>query len=520
MLSNGFFIYLKSEKKEINEMKKIKIFDTTLRDGEQTPRVNLNKEDKVTIAKQLEILGVDVIEAGFPISSEGDFQGVKAVAEAVEKPVVCALARCVKEDILAAANALESANHKRIHVFLATSPIHLKDKLNLTEEEAVRRAVEMVAFAKSLVGDIQFSAEDATRSDKDFLCRIFGEVIKAGATTLNIPDTVGFIQPHEYGAFIKYIKDNTKGIEKAVIAVHCHDDLGMATSNALAGVLGGAGQIECTINGLGERAGNTALEESVMAINTRSDLYKVETDIVTEELYKTSKLVTALTGAEIAPTKSIVGDNCFLHESGIHQDGIIKNRRTYEIMDPQKIGIPQNDGLILGKHSGRRAFKAFLAHSGVNVNKYEEEEIFYRFKKLTDEKKYISTGDIMALVEKENPSEKDYKFISYVSKGLEEGLTQVQVKISKGQEEMIETAQGNGQVDAAYKAINKMVNKPVELLDYWINAISGKSDAQGEARVRVKLYDKEINTWGLDGDIVKASILAYIQGINKLESDI
>ena len=493
----------------------VKIFDTTLRDGEQTPRVNLNKEDKIMIARQLEKLGVDIIEAGFPIASVGDFEGVKAVAESVEKPIVCALARLVKEDIDRASEALKYAKKPRIHVFLATSDIHLEYKLKLSRDEVIQRTKKLVAYAKSLVDDIQFSAEDATRTDRDFLCRVFEVAIDSGATTLNIPDTVGFIQPMEYYEFISYIKNNTKGIEKVTMSVHCHDDLGLSTANALSGVLAGAKQIECTINGLGERAGNTSLEEVVMAIDTRPEFYDLKTNINTRQIYKTSKLVTSLSGVEVSPTKSIIGTNCFLHESGIHQDGILKNRSTYEIMDSSKIGIPSNDGIVLGKHSGRHAFKAFLEHNGFRFEDDKINRAFVEFKKLTDNKKYITVEDVTSILIDEDFEKENYKFVSYESKTIEDGNTMVTIKMSKGPILLIESASGNGQVDASYKAINKIVNQKIEITNYEINAISGKSDALGEAKVRMKLGNKEINTSGLDMDIIKASILAYIQGINK-----
>lgn len=500
-------------------MDRVKIFDTTLRDGEQTPRVNLNKEDKIMIARQLEKLGVDIIEAGFPIASIGDFEGVQAVSRAVEKPIICGLARCIKADIDRAYEALKDAKHPRIHVFLATSDIHLEYKLQLTREEAIKRAVDMVTYAKSLIDDIQFSAEDATRTDKDYLCEIFAEVIKAGATTINIPDTVGYAQPLEYYEFISYIYNNTPGIKDVTISVHCHNDLGLAGANALAGVLGGARQIECTVNGLGERAGNTAIEEAAMIIDTRQSYYNVETGINTREIYRTSKLVTSLSGIEVSPTKAIVGLNCFLHESGIHQDGILKNRSTYEIMNPSKIGIPMNDGIVLGKHSGRHAFKVFLEHNGFDLEEENVNEAFKKFKKLTDQKKYVTVEDITALVMDEQPSADNYEFVSYISSTADDGATEVTVTVKKGEVVYKQSANGNGQVDAAYNAINKIVNQPIEITNYEIAAVSSQSDALGEAKVRIKLRNREINTSGLDMDVIKASILAYIQGINKLGID-
>lgn len=496
-------------------MESVKIFDTTLRDGEQTPRVSLHQEDKIMIARQLEKLGVDVIEAGFPIASEGDFEGVAAVAKAVTRPIVCALARCVKGDIDRAAQALAEAKHPRIHVFLATSDIHLKDKLKLTREEAKARAVEMVAYAKSKVEDIQFSAEDASRTDWDYLCEVYGAVIVAGATTINVPDTVGYSQPEEYQRLITYIKEHTPGIDGVTISVHCHDDLGLATANALAGITGGARQVECTINGLGERAGNSALEEVVMALDTRFEHYGVKTNCKTREIYRTAKLVSSLAGMDVAATKSIVGMNCFLHESGIHQDGILKNRATYEIMNPAKIGIPMNDGLVLGKHSGRHAFSAFLSHHGFKLSSARLDSAFQAFKKLTDTKKYVTVEDVTAILLEEAPKQDNLRFVDYQSV-TQDGKVEVTVRLLQDGREIVSSAHGNGQVDAAYRAINAIVNRPIEVINYEISAVSGKSDALGEAKVRMKCGTREINTSGLDMDVIKASILAYIQGINKL----
>lgn len=498
-------------------METVKIFDTTLRDGEQTPKVNLNKEDKVVIAKQLELLGVDIIEAGFPVSSEGDFEAVKAVADACKKATVCALARCVEKDIDMAALALKNAKNKRIHVFLATSEIHLKEKLKITKEKALEIIDKMVRYAKSKVDDIQFSAEDATRTEKEFLVKAFNIAIKAGATTINVPDTVGYSQPNEYFQLIKYIKENIENKNNITISVHCHDDLGLASSNALMGILGGARQVECTINGLGERAGNSSLEEVVMAIKTRKDIYNdVKTNIDTKQIYKTSKLVGALTNINMSPTKSVIGQNCFLHESGIHQDGILKNRKTYEIMDPQEIGLPQNDGIILGKHSGRHAFKAYLENLAINIEEDKLNDSFEKFKELTAIKKYITTEDILSIVKEDKVPEPLYKFISYTSFSNEFSIVEVTIKLKKGDKIIVQKAFGNGPVDASYKAINKIVKKDIEIQDYQIQAVSERSDSLGEAKIRMSLGDKTLKSTGLDKDIVKASIIAYINGINKL----
>ncbi|NLC95998.1 MAG: 2-isopropylmalate synthase [Erysipelotrichaceae bacterium] len=495
-------------------MEKVKIFDTTLRDGEQTPRVSLNMNDKVMIAKQLEKLGVDIIEAGFPISSDGDYEAVKAVSEAVENVTVCALARCNKKDIDRAAEALINAKHPRIHVFIATSDIHLKYKLKMSKEQCVEKAVEMVAYAKTLVDDIQFSAEDASRSDKDFLVEIFEKVIEAGATTINVPDTVGYAQPNEYYDLLNYVITNTKNSDKATFSVHCHDDLGISTANALSGVKAGARQVECTVNGIGERAGNSSLEEIAMILDTRSNYYNVTTNIVTTEIYKTSKLISAITGVSIAKNKSVVGENCFLHESGIHQDGILKNRETYEIMNPDKVGIPKNNGLVLGKHSGRHAFNAFLKQHGFEMEEEEIQKYFIKFKELTDKKKYVTIDDITSLVG-ELPYNENYKFHSYTSSNNDDGTATVYLNILHGNDLITKRAIGNGQIDAAFNALNSIVDKEIEVLDFEINAVSSLSNALGEAKVLLKLGDNEISTSGLDLDIIKASIQAYVQGINK-----
>ncbi|MDO4776520.1 MAG: 2-isopropylmalate synthase [Cardiobacteriaceae bacterium] len=496
-------------------MRTIKIFDTTMRDGEQTPRVSMNKEDKIAIAKHLEAMGVDVIEAGFAIASEGDFEAVKAVAEAVEKPIVCSLARAVKGDIERAAEALKNAKHPRIHTFIATSDIHLEHKLKISREECLQRAVEMVAYAKTFVDDVEFSCEDATRSDWDFLVEVYSAVIEAGATVINVPDTVGFTLPQEYFDLISYLKKNVRGVEKVDISLHGHNDLGMATANALSGVLAGATQIEVAMNGLGERAGNTSLEEVVMALDTRQDFYQAKTNIVTEKIYETAKLVSAISGIEITPVKAITGANCFLHESGIHQDGFLKARQTYEIMDPARIGIPPNDGLVLGKHSGRSAFRHFVHTHGYDLDDARLDAVFAEFKKLTDRKKYITIEDISGLIAKQDVPFDDYHLISYSAQNDSAGKVSVTVTMSREGRERTATASGNGQVDAAFNAINQMVGAALDIEDYQINAVSSHSNALGEARIRMRHGDEVINTSGLDKDIIFASMMAYVQGINR-----
>lgn len=496
-------------------MRTIKIFDTTMRDGEQTPRVSMNKEDKIAIAQHLEALGVDVIEAGFAIASDGDFEAVKAVAEAVEKPIVCSLARAVKGDIERAAQALENAKHPRIHTFIATSDIHLEHKLKISREECLARAVEMVAYAKTFVDDVEFSCEDATRTDWDFLVEVYSAVIEAGATVINVPDTVGFTLPQEYFELISYLKQNVRGVEKVDISLHGHNDLGMATANALSGVLAGATQIEVAMNGLGERAGNTSLEEVVMALDTRQDFYQAKTNIVTEKIYETAKLVSAISGIEITPVKAITGANCFLHESGIHQDGFLKARQTYEIMNPARIGIPPNDGLVLGKHSGRSAFRHFVHTHGYDLDDARLDAVFVEFKKLTDRKKYITIEDIAGLIAKQDVPFDDYHLVSYSAQNDSAGKVSVTVVMNREGRERTATASGNGQVDAAFNAINSIVGAALDIEDYQINAVSSHSNALGEARIRMRYGDEVINTSGLDKDIIFASMMAYVQGINR-----
>src|SRR4030066_1268011 len=381
-------------------MRRIKIFDTTLRDGEQSPGASMNIEEKLTLAKQLARLGVDIIEAGFAFSSPGDFEAIKTISNEVDGPIICSLARAREEDIKRAWEALSSAPKIRIHTFHSTSDIHLKYQFRVSREEALKRSVEMVKLAKSLVDDVEFSPMDATRTDIGYLCEVVEAVIEAGALTVNIPDTVGYSIPEEFGAMIKEIRKRVKNIDKAVIAVHCHNDLGLATSNSLAAVLNGAGQIECTINGIGERAGNCSMEEVVMALRTRRDIFQADPSIHTEELMRTSRLVTKITGISVQPNKAIVGANAFAHEAGIHQDGLLKEKTTYEIISPESIGLISAK-LVLGKHSGRHAFKARLKELGYDITQEEMESAFEKFKHLADQKKDIYDEDIETLVSEE-----------------------------------------------------------------------------------------------------------------------
>ncbi|MFH1856343.1 MAG: 2-isopropylmalate synthase [Candidatus Omnitrophota bacterium] len=497
-------------------MEKIIIFDTTLRDGEQSPGASLGVKEKVEIALQLEKLGVNVIEAGFPISSPGDFEAVQAVSKAVKKPIVCALARAREEDIQAAAEAVKKAVKKRIHVFLATSKIHMKYKLKKPEGEILKLAEKAVRFAKKYCDDIEFSPEDAARTQEDFLFEVLEAVINAGATTLNIPDTVGYSTPDEFGSLIAKIKKNVPNIEKAVISVHCHNDLGLGVANSLAAVKNGAKQVECTINGLGERAGNASLEEIVMALKTRNDFYHKTTSINTPLLYKTSRLVSNLTGIIVQPNKAIVGQNAFSHEAGIHQDGVLKKRITYEIMAPADVGFLESN-IVLGKHSGRHAFYERLKELGYKLGKKEIDDTFKRFKELTDKKKEIFDEDLEALIEErltETPQVWSLAHLETKSTTASQPQAIVALKGPGGKiEKAVST--GDGQVDACYKAIEKITKQKGKLEDYSIKSVSKGKDALGEVRVRVKFKNNIISGHAASTDIIEASIKAYLNAINK-----
>ena len=494
----------------------IKIFDTTLRDGEQSPGCSMNKKEKVEVAHQLEKLGVDIIEAGFAISSKGDFESIEAIAAEIKNSTVCSLCRAVKNDIKAAGESIQKAKLQRIHTFIATSPIHMEYKLKMNPDEVVEAAVGAVRMAREFVNDVEFSCEDAGRSDKDFLVRVFNEVIKAGATTLNVPDTVGYQTPEEFGALIKYLADNVIGIENVDISVHCHNDLGLATANALAGVMNGASQIECTINGIGERAGNTALEEVVMALKVREDQYNASTRINTKEIMKTSRLVTHITGSHVQANKAIVGANAFAHEAGIHQDGILKQKRTYEIMDAEMIGLTENQ-LVLGKHSGRHAFSDKLNELGYNLSGDDLNKAFERFKALADRKKEILEEDLHTIV-----SDEVYKMDeTYVLKKLHvtsdsEAKPKATVTLEKDDALIEETCEGAGSVDAIYTTIKHIIKEDIKLVDYSIHSVTRGTDALGEVTVRVKDEDRIYTGRGSSTDVLMASAKAYVMAINKL----
>jgi len=494
------------------------IFDTTLRDGEQAPGASMNQQEKLEIAHALERLGVDIIEAGFPVISKGDFDAVKAVAKHIKKSTVCGLARSIKKDIDAANDALERAKFKRIHVFLATSKIHMQHKLKKTQEEILKMAIDSVKYAKKKMDNIEFSPEDASRSERDFLFKILEEVIKAGATTVNIPDTVGYSLPGEYGGLIAAIKNNVPNINKAIISAHCHDDLGVGTANSLAAIQNGARQVECTINGIGERAGNASMEEIVMALKTRSDIYGCTTGIKTQEICRVSRLVSKYTGFVVSPNKAIVGGNAFRHEAGIHQDGILKERSTYEIMRPEDVGFV-GTGLVLGKHSGRHAFKDRLKSLGVDLKDGEVDKAFARFKSVADKKKHVFDEDLLAIVEDElKVFHKTWGLVSLMAKSGTDIKPEVEVVLKSKGKKYLKVSSGDGPVDACYKAIESMTKVKGELLDYSIQSVTQGKDALGEVMVKVKVKDKIVIAHGTSTDILEASVKAYINAINKVLS--
>ena len=511
--------------KGIEKADRLVIFDTTLRDGEQAPGYSMNTDEKVRMALQLEALGVDVLEAGFPAASAGDFAGVAAVAGALKRPVVAALARALKEDIDAAAAALAAAQKPRIHVFIATSDIHLEHKLGISRDECLRRIAESVAYARSKVADVEFSAEDATRTGLDFLCRALETAIRAGATTVNIPDTVGYSTPGEYGALIAALIARVPNISQAVISTHCHDDLGLASANTLAGLVAGARQAECTIGGIGERAGNAALEEVVMSVKTRPERFGgLSSSIDTTEIARSAALLANITGIKIAPNKAIVGANAFAHESGIHQHGILADERTYEIISPESVGAHKTS-LVLGKHSGRHAFAARLAAIGYpKLGEKKIDTLFAEFKALADSKKTIDERDLVALVEANWGGSDDsaavWRLESFVVNSGDHMCATAQVKLSRGGKSRQEAALGSGPVYAAFAAIERIVRRKFVLEDYQIRAVTERRDALGE--VLVKIADKRtggiFRGRGVSTDIIKGSILALLSAINKIEA--
>lgn len=516
-----------------NSKDRIIIFDTTLRDGEQSPGATLNVEEKITIARALARLGVDVIEAGFPFASPGDFTAVQKVAQEVGTetgPIICALARTTQQDIKTAAEAIKPAAKRRIHTFLATSDIHMEYKLKKTRQEVLAIVPEMVAYAKSWVEDVEFSPEDAGRSDPEFLYQVLEKAIAAGATTVNIPDTVGYTTPSEFGALIRGIKENVPNIDQAIISVHGHNDLGLAVANFLEAIKNGARQLECTINGIGERAGNAALEELVMALHVRRQYFnqffgrapestEPLTNIDTTCIYKTSRLVSNLTGMMVQPNKAIVGSNAFAHESGIHQDGVLKHKLTYEIMDAQSIGLTNNQ-IVLGKHSGRNAFRSRLKELGFDLSETELNSAFVAFKEVADKKKEITDWDLEAIINDEIhqvPELFRLELVQVSSGDHSRPTATVTIRTPEG-EELTDAAIGTGPVDAVYKAINRVVKVPNELIEFSVKSVTAGIDAMGEVTIRLRYQDRIYSGHSADTDIIVASARAYLNALNRLYS--
>ncbi len=492
------------------------IFDTTLRDGEQSPGASMTRDEKIRIAKALEKMRVDVIEAGFPIASPGDFEAVKAVAKVITDSTVCGLARALDKDIDSAGEALKGANSGRIHTFIATSPIHMEQKLRMSPDQVVEQAVRSVKRARNYTDNVEFSAEDAGRSEIDFLCRIVEAAIDAGASTINIPDTVGYNVPWQFGETIRHIIERVPNSDKAIFSVHCHNDLGLATSNSLSAVLNGARQVECTINGLGERAGNASLEEVVMTVRTRGDVFDCDSNLDTTQIVTCSRLVSNITGFPVQPNKAVVGANAFAHESGIHQDGVLKSRETYEIMKAEDVGWAQNR-MVMGKHSGRSAFRARLDELGITFSSEEElNDAFRRFKDLADKKHEIFDEDLQALVT-DVAIRAENETINLVSLKVcsETGETpNASIVLSVDGEEISGSSAGGGPVDATFRAIESIVNTGCELQLYSVNAITSGTDAQGEVTVRLERGGRIVNGQGADTDIVIASAKAYVNACN------
>ncbi len=503
--------------------RQVKVFDTTLRDGEQSPGATMNIAEKLSIAKQLATMNVDIIEAGFAFSSSGDFEAIQTIAQEVEGPTICSLARALPGDIDSAWAALKGGQNIRIHTFISTSDIHLKHQFRLTRDEALKRAVEMVEKAKAYVEDVEFSPMDATRSEENYLCEVLEAVIAAGARTVNIPDTVGYTTPQEFGLLIQTIRKQVSNIDQAVISVHCHNDLGLAVANSLSAISAGAGQVECTINGIGERAGNAALEEVVMALRTRKSFFNADTAIVSEEITKASRLVSNITGMQVQPNKAIVGQNAFAHESGIHQDGLLKEKQTYEIMRPESVGAGKTS-IVLGKHSGRHAFKSRLEALGYRPNDEDLNKAFERLKKMAEHKREIFDEDLEALISEEmsRPLE-HYKLVSIHTESGSGHKPTAAVELEIGGLAVKKIGHGDGVVDAAYKTIKLMTETLSRLKDYVVKGITGGTDAMGEVRVTLEGpmpngEDIRVIGHGADTDIIVASVHAYLNALNKLHA--
>ncbi|MFA5593175.1 MAG: 2-isopropylmalate synthase [Micavibrio sp.] len=496
---------------------RVLIFDTTLRDGEQSPGCSMNLEEKLRMARLLDAMGVDIIEAGFPIASPGDFEAVNEIAKIVKNATVCGLSRAIERDIDAAGEALAPAENRRIHTFISTSPQHMKYQLQMDGEQVLESVAASVTRARKYTDNVEWSAMDATRSDRDFLCRAIDVAIRCGATTINIPDTVGYAVPEEFGELIASIKNTVADIDRAVISVHCHNDLGLAVANSLSGVMAGARQIECTINGIGERAGNAAMEEVVMALKTRNDKMPYDCGIDTTMIMKASRTLANTIGFNVQPNKAIVGANAFAHESGIHQDGVLKNASTYEIMTPESVGLTRSE-LVLGKHSGRHALKSRVAELGYELGDNALNDLFKRFKDLADRKKQVFDDDIIALIEDEAGSEKDaIRFVALQVQAGTKGPQTAELELTIDGETKGAKVEGNGPVDAIFKAIRAIVPHPEAHLQlYQVQAITGGTDAQAEVTVRLEENGKTVNGQGADADTLVASARAYVHALNKL----
>ena len=506
-----------SQTKQQNPANRVIIFDTTLRDGEQSPGCSMNLDEKLRIAHLLDDMGVDVIEAGFPIASAGDWEAVNEISKALKNATICGLSRATKKDIEASASALEPAEKKRIHTFISTSPLHMKYKLQMSPETVLEAIAESVTFARGFTDDVEWSAEDGSRTEEDFLCQCVETAIKCGATTINIPDTVGYSTPEEYAAQITMLRNRVLNIDKAILSVHCHNDLGLAVANTLAGVQAGARQIECTINGIGERAGNAALEEIIMAIRTRNDIAPYHNNIKTEMLTKASKMLSTTVGFKVQPNKAIVGANAFAHESGIHQDGMLKNAQTYEIMTPESVGLTKSE-LVLGKHSGRHALKEKIKELGYDIGDNAFQDFFKRFKDLADKKKEIFDDDLIALVDDEVG--RDHAAIKFKSLQIvagTEGPQTAEITLEIEGKNCHAKVEGNGPVDAIFKAIRDIVpHADAHLQIYQVSAVTGGTDAQAEVTVRLEEDGKTVTGQGADADTLVSSARAYVHALNKL----
>lgn len=502
----------------MTDITNIKIFDTTLRDGEQSPGVNLNKKEKLEIAKQLERLGVDVIEAGFPASSEGDFQAVKLIADTIKDSTVTALARTKKHDIDRAYEALRNTPNPRIHIFLATSPIHREFKLKMDKEEVIDTSVEMVKYSKNLFNEVEWSAEDASRTELPFLAEIIEAVIDAGATIINLPDTVGYTTPKEYGEMFKYVSENVPNISKAILSTHCHNDLGMAVANSVAGIENGATQIECSINGIGERAGNAALEEIAVALHIRGDFYPYTTTLNLQEIKRSSDIVAKLTGMAVQPNKAIIGRNAYAHEAGIHQDGMLKNVETYEIISPALVGVSA-EPLFLGKHSGRHAFKDKVKSFNVELTEEELSLAFKNFKELTDHKKEVTDDDLYSIIMEIKTDASNIE--RYVLENFEvnyeqDGQTKAHIDVvTPAGKQISHEVTGSGSVEALYKAIQEILAETTNLLDYQLSSVGGGKDALAESRVQLNINGQQFSGRGTAQDVLAASANAYINAVNR-----